>query len=160
MFAEAITHLEKGGRLNFPRGLAHRWEGTFSLSHPSWLFAVLQQYRDDTGGCALLPPPSPDERERCGGSRMALLTAIYSGLAWRTLLPSPRLARGNQMNAGSKNLLLICMFSPCSLIINKQPQREALRALFIELSRGSHCQSVLSSPSLSSSFFPSRFPPL
>lgn len=57
MFAEAITHLEKGGRLNFPRGLAHRWEGTFSLSHPSWLFAVLQQYRDDTGGCALLPPP-------------------------------------------------------------------------------------------------------
>jgi len=112
------------------------------------------------GAVPSFPPPSPDERERCGGSRMALLTAIYSGLAWRTLLPSPRLARGNQMNAGSKNLLLICMFSPCSLIINKQPQREALRALFIELSRGSHCQSVLSSPSLSSSFFPSRFPPL
>uniref|UniRef100_A0A669QES9 Plexin-A2 n=1 Tax=Phasianus colchicus TaxID=9054 RepID=A0A669QES9_PHACC len=40
---EAITHLGKGSRLNFPRGLAHRWEGTFCLSPPSWTESVAEK---------------------------------------------------------------------------------------------------------------------
>lgn len=161
MFAEAITHLGKGSHLNFPRGLVRRWEGTFSSAIPGGSCSAPEIQGWHWGSFPPLPPIPRWKR----ALRWQQDGSAHSHFLWVSSEnsppePAPGTGKPNECRKQkfAFNLRLL------ALLLNRQQtatkQGTDCVLLFLALSRCIHCQSVLSSPSLSSSFFPSRFPPL